>query len=912
MSVDTLHDEAAKRDEEPMTPRGKWPPFPWNPSDLDNPMIGRDEALEDLGRAFDEVLAHWLVRIHLLVSDYGLGKSRLLSAFVQAAREREPATFAIEVRCPTAGAGGGPYRLWDAVVRAAFNVPADVDATLAAATVKRAVERWLTPEASALVAHLVSPAQGEPLGVDEDEALMARSVGALGQLLESLAFEKPLLIVVDDANRASARDFALASALGTALKGRPIMLLLAGSENLATHLPGWNLYPVTRLSPLARYDAERMLRLFLSGLSNAPSRELVDRLVATAAGNSYAIKALVRWLHEANGIVAVKTVYGPRWMLEESIVATLSVPDTLEGVIHARIAALSPGERELLARAALVGREFWLGALVAIARSNDLPDARDLATPQADSTSGESEAKHPFDFEEDAIPIRVRQMLKKLVAQRFIEVRTSPLLGEECFGFRSNVHWEAALEALPQTTRQRWHRVALSWLELQAAGLEVDGRGLYLRELAHHAEGAGNFALSATYHLRAARIALGDGHSHVALSSLEEVLRLAQPEQLATRLRALYDLGEVHLLAGATDLAVDNYIEALTLAWKLGDKKTGATALMRLSDVEMARGRFADARRQLMTALRLYETLQDSQGVASACIALGKLHWQLGEFDQALRCYRKSEHLYRKMNHPMGIGEVLHVQGAVHFDRGDVGLAEKFYQEALTLRRKTEDQRGLVRTLNNLGAVWMSQRLERSVTVWREAQQIAKELGDLGFQATLANNLGEALLLLGRNDEARETLRHAIDLAQLTARRATLIDALRNLALLESTEEEFDAADMVLARARDEAQQLGVGRLRALVCRTMGDVAVSRMEATGVISGEGGDGAMNAAEANYRKAAQDFEAAGYDLEAATSHEKLADLLELVGRKAEAFERRTHALRLRASRLRSKAPPPVPA
>ena len=134
MSVEPLQDEAAKRDDEPMTPRGKWPPFPWNPSDLDNPMIGRDDALEDLGRAFDEVLAHWLVRIHLLVSDYGLGKSRLLSAFVQAAREREPATFAIEVRCPNAGAGGGPYRLWDAVVRAAFQVPADVDATLAAAS----------------------------------------------------------------------------------------------------------------------------------------------------------------------------------------------------------------------------------------------------------------------------------------------------------------------------------------------------------------------------------------------------------------------------------------------------------------------------------------------------------------------------------------------------------------------------------------------------------------------------------------------------------------------------------------------------------------------------------------------------------------------------------------------------------
>ena len=897
MTVEESH-AASVRDDEPMTPRGKWPPFPWNPADLDNPMVGRDEALAELGRAFDEVLTNWLVRIHLLVSDYGLGKSRLLSAFIQNAREREPGTFVIEAHCPNAGPGGGPYRLWDAVVRAAFGVPGDADASLAAAQVKGAVERWLTPDEAELVAHLVGPATTIALGGDEDEAQMARSVGALGHLLEAVAFEKPLLIMVDDANRASARDFALASALGTALKGRPIMLLLAGSENLATHLPGWDRYPVTRLRPLTRDESERMFRLFLTGLGTAPSRELVERLVTIGAGNSYAVKSLVRWLHEAKGIVEVKTSQGSRWILEETIVQRLAVPDTLEGVIHARIAALAPNERELLAQAALVGREFWLGALVAIARAGDTDgDVRDGAPS-------------PMDFGEDALPIRVRQVLKKLVAQRFIETRASPLSGEECFGFRSSVHWEAALEALPQTTRQKWHRVVLSWLELQAAGLDVDGRGLYLRELAHHAEGAMNPALAASYHLRAARIALAEGHSRAALSSLEEVLRLAQPEQLATRLRALYDLGEVHIAAGATDLAIDNYRVALTHAWRMGDKRTGAMTLSRLAEVEMARGNFSEARRQLTTALRLHETLQDPQGVAAACIALGKLHWQLGEFDQALRCYRKSEHLYQKLDHPQGMGEVLHVQGAVHFDRGDVGLAERFYLEALNLRRKTHDQRGLVRTLNNLGAVWMSQRLEKSVEVWREALQIAQELGDLGFQATLADNLGEALTLLGRHQEARETIRRSIELAELTDRRATLIDALRNLALIESAEERWEAADDALKSAVEEASRLGVARLRALVSRTRGDVACARMEATGVVGD--GDGAIALAERAYEDAAQDFEAGGYDLEAATTHDKLAYVLELSGKKKEASERRVRAHRLRSARQRPSAPPPVPA
>lgn len=916
MSVEAFDEEAQGREHvgqagsarrsaavrEPMTPRGEWPPFAWNPRDLDNPMIGRDDALDDLGRAFDGVVTNWLVRIHLLVSDYGLGKSRLLSAFIAAARARDPETFAIEVRCPSQGGGGGLFRLWDAVVRAAFAVPPEADATEAGALVMRAVERWLTPDSAALIAHLVGApvtASGRPLGDGaEDDALLARCVGALGRLLEGLAFEKPLLIVVDDANRASARDFALATALATALKGRPIMLLLAGSPNLADHLPGWDRFPVTRLKPLARHEAERMLRLYLTGLAQPPSRELVDRLLGTAAGNSYAIKALVRWLVEAGGIVEVTSSQGSRWVLEEATVQKLQIPDTLEGVIHSRIAALSADERELLAQASLIGREFWLGALVAVQRQSEaeVPNHGDLVDT----------------FAEDDLPLKIRQVLKKLVVHRFIETRPSRFRGEECFGFRSSVHSEAALEAVPQTTRQRWHRIALSWLELQSDGLEVDGqRGLFLRELAHHAEGAGNAAIATGYHLRAARLAVTEGHSRAALSSLEEALRLVQPEQLATRLRILHDLGEVHTLAGATDVAVDYYREALSLAWRMGDKKTGATALQRLAEVEIARGRFPDARRQLTTALRLLETLQDPQGIADSCIALGRLHWMVGEFEQALRVYRKAEHLFRRIGNEIGIGEVLHVQGAVHFDRGDVGLAEKFYQEALALRRKTHDHRGLVRTLNNLGAVWMSQRLERSVGVWREALQTARELGDLGFQATLADNLGEALMLLGRHDEAREALLRAIELAELTGRRPTLIDALRNLALLESACGAWEQAEAALGRAQREAEALGLTRLVALVQRAIGDVGFARIEATGILDEAGGKGPLATAEAAFRKAASDFEAAGYDLEAATSHEKLAELLGLVGRGGEGEGHRQKALVLRRSHLRPSAPPPVP-
>lgn len=881
-----------------MPARGQWPPFPWNPPDLDNPLIGRDEALDALTRAFEDVVSDWMVRIQLVVSDYGLGKSRLMSAFIAAAREREPSTLCLEVRCPSAGGGGGPYRLWDAVVRRAFDVPAEADAIEAVALVRRGVERYLSSELAILVSQVVGGPQDQ-----DDEAGMARVIGAIGRLFEALAFEKPLLVVVDDANRASARDFALASALANTVKGRPIMLILAGSPNLADHLPGWERFPVTRLRALNRPEADRMLRLFLTGLGQAPSRELVDRILTTTVGNSYAIKAMVRWMHEAGGIAKVDG----RYVLDETKIGELSVPDNLEGVIHARIHALTPKEREVLSQSAVIGREFWFGALVAISRNSDDPRgrARGAALQMDDLRSDE-----------------IRAVLKKLVAARFIETRPSRFRGEECFGFRSSVHQDAAIEAIPQTTLMRLHRITLNWLEVMVEGLEVEGlepvdrksgaalRGAYLRDLAHHAEGAGDPGLAATYALKAARHALSEGHSRVALNALETALRLVQPDQLSLKLKVVFDLGEVHALAGATDLAVGHYQDTLELAFRLGDRRIMSTALRRLADVEMARGNFAAARTQLMDALKLAEHIQDPHGVAASCVALGRMHWQTSEFDQALRVYKKAEHLYRRLGDETGIGEVLHAQGSVHYDRGDVGLAERFYDEALILRRKVDDKRGLVKTLNNLAAVWMSRKLDRSVAVWQEALTVAQELSDLALQATLSDNLGEALALLGRHDEAEDMLIRSIELAELTGRKNTLVDALKNLGTLFTNRGDWTRAKDSLDRAARESERIGLTRLSALVLRAQGDLAMARIETTGVVSDNEGP-LTGLAEDAYRHAGEKLEAAGYDLEAAISWERLADALTLSGKRNESIIAAARARSLRADHLNPSEPPPLP-
>ncbi len=864
-----------------------WPPFPWNPADLDNAIIGRDAARASLGRAIDDVCVDWAVRLHLVVSGHGLGKSRILRSVLDDARLRHPDLRTVLVRCP-AISGGGLFRFWDALFRSLFEIPQQADSDTAAALLSRALARHVIPDDADFLARALAGA-GAGTGVD-DGGEVARCSTLVGRVVEALAFERPLVLVVDDAHRGSRRDFALSAALPATAKGRPLLLVLSGSERLADHLPGWERLPVTRLESLTEADAERMLRLYFTGLRPQPTRNLLERLIGTGGGNSYALKSLVRWLVEVRGIAFEEGA----WRLDETRILRMKVPDTLDGVVHARFLALPDADRELLAQAACVGREFWSGALVAVVRS-DAPIAR---VAEIDFLGGPNIE-------------RIRDALGRFVDQRILEVRQSRLRGEECYAFRSQVQWQVALDGLPTTTRQSYHRIILAWLERQTDALRLagDADSALGRELGRHAEGAGLMAMAAEHYHRTARAALAEGHPRAALASLEDALRLATPHQLALRLELTCDAAEVYRLLGTTGLAHEYSDRALALAWRLGDRRSAARVLSQLAELEAGRGEHTLARKLLVQALRIHEVLQDARGIAAGSLQLGRWYWQLGDFEKAMLCFRKAENIYGQLDDPSGSADVMHALGAVHYDRGDIQDAQAAYERALAMRREIDDKRGIAKTLNNLAAVWMSRRLERSVQLWEEALEMARDTGDLVLQSSVANNLGEALMLLQRHTEARAMLQRAIELGELTGNRAVLIDALRNEASLTRQAGDFEGARALLARAGEEAARLGVLRLQALVARTLGDLelAVAESDATG----DPATTALAAAESAFVEAARDFERGRYDLEAADTWDRIARVLGVAGRAAEGQAAAARAMTLRKAHERGVEPPPLP-
>jgi len=866
-----------------------WPPFPWNPPGLPNDLIGRDDTCAALGRAIDDAVSHWSVRLHLVVSGHGLGKSRVLRSVLDEASARHPDLHTVSVRCPAVSGGGGLFRFWDVLFRGLFNIPANLDAVSARAALSRELSRVVVPDDADFLARALLGGSAAASSHDED-ADVARCSTIVGRVLETLAFQKPLVLLVDDAHRGNRRDFALTAAVPATAKGRPVLLLLSGSPLLADHLPGWERLPVTHLGLISAADSERMLRLYFSGLKQLPSRALIERLVETGAGNPFALKSLVRWLAEARGI----TQEGGAWRLDETRVLRLKVPDTLEGVAHARFMALDDKDRDLLAQAASIGREFWTGALVAIVRRDTVP-----ASPAE------------IDFLGGAHLDEIRGRLNRFVEQRILEIRTSRLRGEDCYGFRTQLHWQVALEGLPTTTIQVYHRVILAWLTRQAEALRAAGENdsALERELARHAEASGLPAVAAEHHHRAAQASLAEGHPRAALESLESALRLASPIQLSLRLQLTCDIAGVYQQLGTTGLAHEYSDAALALAWRLGDRRSAARVLSHLADLEAGRGEHVVARKHLVQALRIYELLQDPHGIGAGSLQLGRWYWQLGDFDKALMCFSKAAQIYQQLSDLKGIADVMHARGAVHYDRGDIQDAQAAYERALELRREAGDKRGIAKTLSNLAAVWISRRLDRSVKLWEEALEMSREIGDLVLQASIANNLGEVLMLLDKPEEARSMLQRAVELAELTGMRGVLIDALRNEGVLAQREGDFVTARSLFQRASDEAASLGVLRLQALVSRALGDLELALVEETGVVDGEGTR--LGEAERHFVASAHDFEAGRYDLEAAETWDRIARVLTLGGRADEGRAAQGRALALRRAHEKGTEPPPLP-
>ncbi len=335
------------------------------------PLLGRDRERAAL-RSVRQAAAKGFGGIVTLVGEAGIGKSRLLIAM----REDGESEFDIATTYRAAGDVAwveGHSRSFDAGVAYTPFIDAaarwldldDLDDVSAFQRITEAVTGlWDDPDPD--MATFLAQAVGAPLPPEaaalvdalETPTLHERTANAIVSYLEAEAARRPLIIVLNDLHWADALSLALAERLIGSAERVPIVLVLALRP--VREEPAWRLvekasreanhrHTPIELDALDATATDALLELLL-GERNV-SAEDRQRLLQRADGNPLFIEELAGSVTE---------------------VGAPEVPDSLSGLLGARLDRLDDDSRLVAEVAAVVGREFEPAAVAALVDDVDV------------------------------------------------------------------------------------------------------------------------------------------------------------------------------------------------------------------------------------------------------------------------------------------------------------------------------------------------------------------------------------------------------------------------------------------------------------------------------------------------------------------------------------------------------------
>jgi hypothetical protein len=195
-----------------------------------------------------------------------------------------------------------------------------------------------------------------------------------------LAATRPLVLVFEDLHWMDASSAQLIALLLPLVEQAP--LLLCG---LSRPDPG---NTATRLSEIAAQDfGERYTEIRLALLSQEDSVQLVQNLIAIeglparlrelivgkADGNPFFLEEIIRDLIDGGGVVQDQAT--GRWKATARV-ETIPIPDTIQGVLIARIDRLDDEVKRVLRRAAVIGRTFLYRLLRTVLETDHELDER--------------------------------------------------------------------------------------------------------------------------------------------------------------------------------------------------------------------------------------------------------------------------------------------------------------------------------------------------------------------------------------------------------------------------------------------------------------------------------------------------------------------------------------------------------
>jgi class 3 adenylate cyclase/tetratricopeptide (TPR) repeat protein len=747
----------------------------------DGPLVGRRSELAQLTAAIDTSVSRRRAQFLLLVGDAGVGKSRLAAEMATYARITHDALI-LEGRCVPYGEANVWWPVAEALRQAAGLDGDEVGPAVRVGLgemVASVLDRSATDAEVLRITEglLYLTGQEGPLRDLDPARAREEATWALLTVIEAFAARSPVVVILADLHWADEYVLVLIDQLMERLGRLPYVVV--GTARHAIHdrwapRPGRHNSAIVHLEPL---DREASCVLLDSLLGWEPDDELRDELLDRSGGNPFFLEELVTLLSESGD--------GGRRRSPTPSGDLAGLPDTLRGLIQARLDALGTDERFLLEDAAILGRR------------------------------GSREALSIMAGEYHGI-VDIAAGLSGLAEKELLEIE-----GDR-WAFRSDLVRDVAYGTLTKARRATGHAGIAKWMEHNVGG--EDATEAVIDRIAHH------FAIAADmvaevgqadgvpddvreraleWLERAADVAMHAEHLLVGVRLTSQILDLVDDDAGPEAVRSLTRRARCRVGLRELDDARADLTKALAHAEARDDEAAFAEALVVLGDLEMKSGDAVTSREILTRAARLLtgvglegvrgealrlrgmaELFLGEREAATASIeealtvaraagsqreeawALQNLAWtafESGHAEVAETHLEASVAAFTAIGDTGGLGWAQGLLAWVKFHHGDHAAAEELAERLLPATHARGDKWAEGMILMLLGSVRMwSGRAEEAIAPTEDAAATLSKAGDLGARVQAVGLLARVLVATGRIDDGLEAMHRARTLGDET------------------------------------------------------------------------------------------------------------------------------------------------
>ena len=674
------------------------------------PLVGRGAEVDLMIDALRRSRAEHAVQLVTLVGVPGIGKSRLVWELFEAVEADPEFVTWRQGRSLPYGEGVTFWALGEMVSAQAGILESDSAEEAGAKLTATVAELVDDPAEAAWVTEHVRALAGLETGGEGSDDRRSEASAAWRRFLEALAERHPLVLVFEDLHWADDALLDFVDHLVDWASGVPMLVVCTARPELLDRRQGWgggkrNALTIA-LSPLADADVARLIGTLLE--QAVLPAETQATLLATAEGNPLYAEEYVRMLIDRGHL----RHESGRWRLTAG---DLPVPESVHGLIAARLDDLPADQKQLLQDAAVLGKIVWAGAL------------------------GEMSGTGRFEIEERLHALERREMLRR--------ERRSSVGGELEYAFRHVLVRDVAYGQIPRAQRSEKHRRAAAWIE----GLSAD-RENAPDMVAHHYSQALEYARDAgrdTADLeRLTRHALRDAAERAyALNSMASALghyhaALALwPEEDPEWPMLVVDTADVGLSVQA-DVMTDRLMRATERLEAAGDYAAAAKATMLTGFRHWNEARTAEAIAAYSRAGELAELAEPSPTAAYVMTRVAINLMLRGRYEETLALCDRTEAVADRFGLDEIRAHILNTRGVTRANHGDLGGTADM-EQSIAIAERLNSAEGMIRGYKNYGSTLVDLgELGRATELEQRGIDAARRFGSEFHQMWFETELG--------------------------------------------------------------------------------------------------------------------------------------------------------------------------